>query len=56
MLAILLDIILWVLVKMAKRKELSSATREDIIKMAKSGQLTLDIAYLLNVNVRIFIA
>ncbi len=38
--SILLNIIMWVFVKMAKRKELSSAAKEDIIKKAKYGQFT----------------
>lgn len=46
-LAILLDIILWVLVKTARWKKLSSATNEDTVEMAKSGQSILDIARVL---------
>lgn len=33
-----------------KAKDLSSATKEDIIIMAKSGQLTTDIAHMLILN------
>jgi len=33
---------LWILEKIARWKELSSATREDIFKRAKSGQPALD--------------
>jgi len=46
----LLDVILMDLVKMARWKELSSATQRDIVKIAKSGQLVLDIAHVLDVN------
>jgi len=47
---LLLDVILMDLVKMARWKELSSATQRDIVKIAKSGQLVLDIAHVLDVN------
>lgn len=34
----------------AKRKDLSSASKADITIMAKFGQLTMDIAHMLNLN------
>lgn len=46
----LLDIIFCVLVKMAKRKEPSSATKEDYQLTCKPGQFTLDIACFLDLN------
>jgi len=50
-LAILLDVILWVFMKMVRWKELSSATKEYIFfKMTKSGQSVLEIALVQNVN------
>lgn len=51
-LAILLNVILWFLVKIARWKELSFATKEDFGKMAKSGQSILDVANVQDVNGR----
>lgn len=49
-LAILLDVSLRFLGKIARWKELSFATKEDIGKMAKSGQSIVDVAHVQDVN------